>query len=142
MKYFALLVFALLTGCSNIETHTITVIEQAAEAAPEGVPGKFSLNIKATGTQNDYVYLNTESDYRDQRSLTIALHPSIISELSAKYQQHPETFFVGKRILVEGEAKRAKIRFYSKGKPTDKYYYQTHIKVTDTKQIEIVDSNS
>lgn len=142
MKYLTTLVFILLAGCANIETHTMSVIEQAAEAAPDGVPGEYSLSIKATGIQNDYVYLNTESDYRDQRSLTVTLHPSIITELTAKYQQPPETFFMGKRIIVKGEAKRAKIRFYSRGQATDKYYYQTHIKVTNTEQIEIVDSNS
>ncbi|WP_276328890.1 hypothetical protein [Shewanella japonica] len=40
--------------------------------------------------------------------------------------------------MIKGQAKRQKIEFYSKGKRTDKYYYQTHILVKGLSQIEVI----
>lgn len=113
-------------------------IQLAAEAAPRGVPGVFALYVKATGTQNDFIYLNSELDYRDQRCLTIAIHPSTSKQLEAMLGASPLIAFKGKNILVKGAAIRTKIGFFlPDGKRTDEYYYQTHVNVTDPRQIEI-----
>lgn len=45
----------------------------AADAAPAGVEGTFALTVLGTGSQRDQLFLNSESDYRDQRSLTVAM---------------------------------------------------------------------
>ena len=118
------------------------IIRAAAEAAPEGVDGVFTLKIVAAGKQRESVYLNTQEDYRDQRSVTIAVHPRVIPQVIAKYGSSPQEYFIGKTIKVNGRAKRTKITFYSKGIATNKYYYQTHIRLLDISQIQSVGSEA
>lgn len=138
-----------LTGC--ISTHpplpqsavsghsdTMEIIRTAAESAPNGVQGEYVLSIKAAGSQGRFVYLNTELDYRDQRSVTIAIHPSIVPEFVARYGSPPQDYFINKTISVSGQAKRTRINLSSNGRPTGKYYYQTHIRVMEISQIKVI----
>jgi hypothetical protein len=113
-------------------------IFKAADAAPAGVAGRFRLTIQATGHQDGHVYLNSETDYRDQRNLSIDLCPVSLASMKDKFAADPETFFVGKTIEVRGVAHRVKITFLSDGKPTDRYYYQTHVRVCSADQISLV----
>lgn len=149
MKNVALVFILLLAGCASttstsspVFSDPMQIIKAAADSAPKGVPGQYTLQIVATGSQGRYVYLNTEDDYRDQRAITVALHPKIIAQLSAKYGMSPQEYFVNKAIVVDGEAQRVKIVFISDGKPTNKYYYQTHIRLMDISQLEVVGENT
>jgi hypothetical protein len=153
MKIVLLAFVLLLSGCAVTSTDstslrkvaysdTTEIIRDAAELSPKGVSGEFTLEIKAAGNQGPYVYLNTELDYRDQRCVTVAIHPRIVSEFIAKYGSTPLVYFVDKSIVVNGQAKRVRINFTSEGKPTGKYYYQTHIRVMDISQIEVVHGNT
>jgi hypothetical protein len=120
------------------------IIKAAADSAPKSVGGKFTFKIKATGIQagDNRVFLNTELDYRDQRNITIALSSNAVKELENLTGSAPINFFKGKTIEVQGEAQRVRINFTSMGRRTEKYYYQTHIRVTQASQIKIVDINS
>ena len=108
------------------------------ENAPNGVKGTFTFQIKASGIQKGKVFLNTELDYRDRRAVTISLTPQIALELTNKYGLSPYTYFLDKTITVTGEAKRVKIDFISKGRRTNKYYFQTHINVSSVEQIKVL----
>jgi len=137
-------VLLIASGCATTSTlgqsqwiQPAQAVQLAAEAAPNGVSGVFALRVQATGTQDDFTYLNSELDYRDQRNLTIAIAPTAARQLETQLGANPLVALKGKRILVNGVATRAKIVFLSDGKPTDKYYYQTHVRVTDPKQIAI-----
>ena len=113
-------------------------VELAADAAPSGVAGVFDVPVRATGDQDGIIYLNTELDYRDQRNLSIDIPPDVAAALQTKYGESPETYFNGKHLAVTGAAQRVTIWFFSNGVQTDKYYYQTHVKVTDPSQLQIV----
>lgn len=145
MKNVVLAFIFVLAGCASTTSHTtytysdtMEIIKAAAESAPKGVPGQYTLQIVATGSQGEYVYLNTEKDYRDQRAITVALHPKVIAQLSAKYGMPPQEFFIDKTIVVNGRAQRVEIAFLSEGKPTGKYYYQTHIRLMDISQLRVM----
>lgn len=145
MKNVVLAFIFLLAGCTFTTSHTTStfsdpmeIIKAAADSAPKGVPGQYTLQIIATGSQGQYVYLNTEKDYRDQRAITVALHPRVIAQLSTKYGMPPQEYLVNKAIVVNGKAQRVKISFLSDGKPTGKYYYQTHLRVMDISQLKVV----
>jgi hypothetical protein len=118
----------------------LEIIRSAAASAPDAIEGEYVLKIKGAGNQGPFVYLNTETDYRDQRAVTVAIHPRIVPMFTAKYGATPEEYFVGKSIIVTGPAKRIRINFTSQGKPSGKYYYQTHIRVMDISQIKVVDT--
>ena len=146
MKYLLIITVLFISACSttpevvsNPNTADImNVIALSEENAPNGVKGTFKLPIKASGAQGKVVYLNTEQDYRDRRNITVALHPKLIGELVETYGTSPDAYFINKTIEVTGEAKRAKIHFFSKGKYTDKYYFQTHIRVDSLNQIKVL----
>lgn len=143
MKIIGLLFVFFLSGCASLPAQnsysdTMDIIEAAATAAPAGVEGVYRFNVKATGHQRGYVYLNTELDYRDQRCITIAITPSVAKAFAKRFGSSPEAYFVNKSIQVTGEAKRKRIDFYSKGRLTDLYYYQTHIRVSDPGQIKLL----
>ena len=154
MKYLLILLAVALTGCSSTQltsnntqsttsplvySDTMEIIRAAAAAAPEKIEGEYTLKIKATGSQRRILFLNTENDYRDQRNVSIALSPSVISDLSKQYGLDLERFFVNKTLKVKGEAQRVKIYFMrAPGVPSTKYYYQTHIPITSISQLQII----
>lgn len=109
----------------------------AASAAPAGVEGVFAMRVQATGAQGHLTYLNSEQDCRDQRNLTVAIAPEAARQLTRRFGEHPRISLRDKDIRVRGSAVRTTIRFYANGKPTAKYYYQTHVNVTDAGQIEV-----
>jgi len=51
--------------------------------------------------------------------------------------EHPSVALKGKDILVRGKAVRTTIRLIADGRVSDKYYYQTHVNVTDPAQINV-----
>jgi hypothetical protein len=109
------------------------------DAAPPGVKGSFDLRVQATDARDGKVWLNSEHDYRDQRNLTVVIPANVADSLRAKYGASPETFFRDKRIEVSGVARRATILFFDDaGRPTGKYYFQTHVQVSDPAQIRLL----
>lgn len=153
MRVVLIAFILVLTGCSSTQpaqqqttqsgySDTMEIIRSAAESAPNGVKGEYVLNIKAAGNQGPFVYLNTELDYRDPRAVTVAIHPSIVPEFVAKYGREPQEYFINKSISVTGQAKQIRINFMSQGRPSGKYYYQTHIRVTDISQIKVLSGHA
>jgi hypothetical protein len=150
MKNIFMALALLLSGCASTDSVLVTtdtilatadtmrIIEQAAEVAPYGVKGNFSFTIKAAAKPGEIVYLNTELDYRDRRCITIALSPKVASHIEQQYGVTAQEYYLGKKIQVNGTAKQVKIWFFERGKRTDKYYYQTHIRIIRPKQIEVL----
>lgn len=111
----------------------------AADAAPGSVSGTFVLEVRASGRQSGRIFLNSEKDYRDQRNLTVAIQPTVFESLRRRLGDWPDVALAGKLIHVRGAARRVRIDFLDNhGRPSGKYYYQTHINVTQANQITIV----
>jgi len=117
-------------------------IFMTAEAADSNatVSGVFELKVQAVKEENlgKMSYLNSELDYRDQRNITIDIPLNIRIGLTDKYNDSLENIFMDKKIRVNGVAKRMKVNFYSHGVKTDKYYYQTHVRIYNIDQIEVI----
>ena len=125
------------------DTNVMEIIRQAAEAGGEGVKGEYTIKIKAAGKSQRALYLNTEADYRDPRNVSVSIHPRAFKAFRKKYGDEAQDFFVGKKIKVEGEARRIAVQL-TQGTETSRplYYYQTHIHVFKSSQITIIDENS
>ena len=109
---------------------------KAADAAPAGVAGDFGFHIEAVGTdRSTWLFLNSEADYRDQRNLTLAVAPTVQATLRQRYGADLQAALKGRQILVRGIARRVRIDFTINGQPSGKFYYQTHVRVTDPRQI-------
>ena len=148
LKYLTLLSVLTLSACSSVQhlpalgegtIANMNLIALSEQSAPKGVSGTFQFYIKTAGSQYGDVFLNTEADYRDRRAITISIDSKVAAKLTEKYGQSADTFFIGKTIEVTGEAKRVTIDFLSKGRKTNKYYYQTHVAVNSINQLRIVE---
>ena len=87
-------------------------------------------------------FLNSEEDYRDQRSLNVGVHPRVTARFMAINGMPPDLFLKGKLIRVTGRAKRVRVDFVVRGERSGKYYYQTQVRVTDLNQIEVVPNDT
>lgn len=111
-------------------------IQLAAANPLRGVSGRFPMKVRAAG-RSELLHLNSETDYRDQRNVTITVLSAAEAGLATRLGKPPIEAMVGRDIVVSGRARRVRIVFYSDGKPTDKYYYQTHVVVSDADQIAL-----
>ena len=129
-------------GCNNNKINNnlspMKAIEKSAESAPATVSGVFEMTIKSTECKQRMEFLHSETDNQDQRNLTVALRPNAVKELTDKYGINPEQYFLGKRIKVNGEAKRTKEWVFYKNKNTRKYFYQTKIFVMSADQVTVL----
>ncbi|MFM7027697.1 MAG: hypothetical protein ACKOXK_03345 [Chakrabartia sp.] len=109
----------------------------ADTVAPKaGIAGEFDLTIASVGEQQGRYYLNSEEDYRERNCLSVILTPDIAQELIGTSDlESVAVRLKGKRIAVQGIARRVRIDLTDKGRPTGKYYYQVHVAVTDPRQI-------
>ena len=112
-------------------------VELAALYTPDGIDGTFDLLVENTGVKDGYVFLNSESDFRDQRNLSIAIGPKAVQALTVTLKGPPQDTLRGKRVRVKGTAKRLQVYFVRDGKPTEHFLYQTYVNVDDPAQIQV-----
>ncbi|MDQ3511802.1 MAG: hypothetical protein M3414_09030 [Pseudomonadota bacterium] len=121
----------------------VQTVVLAAEAAPDWLPGVFGLQVqgsgRGSGREAGYVFLNSEADYRDPRSVTVRFTPTAAAAYRSKHGADPDVVLAGKTILVYGFARQQRIDFVRFNVLSGKYYYQTHIIVTDPDQVTAYD---
>lgn len=120
-------------GCLT-PVEAVTFADTVAPKA--GIAGEFDLTIASVGERQGRYYLNSEEDYRERNCLSVVLAPDIAQALVGKPDL--ETLAVrmkGKRIAVQGVARRVRIDLTDRGQATGSYYYQVHVVVTDVRQI-------
>ena len=114
---------------------------QLAAASPEnGVTGVFEFTVRASGQGRSHVYFNSEADYRDQRCLTLSLTRGNAAALIESFGLQGREDLIGKKVRVEGTAKRVRISIAEEGRRTGIYYYQTHVYVDDPGRVRLVEA--
>lgn len=129
-----------LPSCARGCLSPVEAIAYAAYLAPRAaVAAEFEMTVKAIGTDNGRIFLNSETDYRDRNCLSIALTPSAaLLNLGASDVNALRQKLVGRRIVVRGVAQRVRIEFLADGKPSGKYYYQVQVPVSNNRQIALM----
>ena len=123
-----------LSGRLKAETPA-DAIQRAIGAGGNGTPGVFAVEVQGTGRDTWNVYANSLADYRDPASLTVRFAKPAAQVLAAKHGQPLDALLRGKRIVVAGYVRRERIAYRANGVETGKYYYQTHLWVTDPGQL-------
>jgi hypothetical protein len=132
------------TGADAAALTPREAIVAAADAADATAPaarvvrGVFELPVRATGRQDGRLYANSERDYRDQRNLTVAIEPAAEAGLRERLGGDPAAALIGRRLRVIGAAQRVTIRFSCGDGPSEKYYFQTHVRVFRADQVAVV----
>ena len=113
-------------------------VMNAAEVAPQGVSGLFEMTVRGSGIADaGRLYLNSQPDYRDPRNMSVVLTPAMQAQLRERFGADPAEFLDGKRIAVRGTARRVRIAFIANGRPTEKYYYQTHLMLEQPSDLSV-----
>lgn len=126
----ALVVAVPAAGQSGAPLKPAQAIAAAAAGDAEGV---FEFPIGSVGESGYSLFLNSSADYRDPGNLSVELQPGAIAELKARLGGEPREILVGKRIRVNGTARRVPIP-----RRDGSTYFQTRIEVDRGSQIEIV----
>lgn len=144
LKIKALFLSLFLTGCATqvpLQKDALSpqqAIMMAADVAPQPVYVTVDLQVRGIGMQNGFTYLNSEKDYRDQRNVSLEITPEVLAQVEAKFGGQLAAFARGKHVLVKGPARRVTIWFFDdEGRRSDKFYYQTHVRVSDPAQIQL-----
>ena len=69
----------------------------------------------------------------------MALPSTVADDLATRLDADPREALIGRTLLVQGEAKRTRIEFVANGRRTGRYYYQTHVTLSDAGQIALVE---
>lgn len=120
-------------GCLS----AIEAVTMADTVAPKaGIAGEFDLTIASIGERQGRFYLNSEEDYRERNCLSVVLTPHVVQSLVGSVSLSDLAVRMkGKRIAVQGIARRVRIDLTEKGQATGTYYYQVHVVVTEPRQI-------
>ena len=108
-------------------------VHAANDDPRNGISGTFLVTVRNIDLTGHGLYLNSETDYRHQANLTVWLAPDQADAL--QLDNLPLERLVNRRLLVQGTARRAKIVFSTDGIPSDKYYYQTQLRLNDPRQV-------
>ncbi|MTW33183.1 hypothetical protein GM655_10130 [Pseudoduganella danionis] len=145
LKIKALFLSLLLAGCATqapVQKDALSpqqAIMMAADVAPQPVYITLDLQVRGIGSQNGFTYLNSEKDYRDQRNVSLEITPEALAQVEAKFGGQLAAYARGKHILVKGPVRRVTIWFFDDaGRRSDKFYYQTHLRVSDPAQIQLL----
>ncbi|CAN5344135.1 hypothetical protein BH09PSE3_BH09PSE3_04870 [soil metagenome] len=80
--------------------------------------GRFEMKVLATGHVGGSVFLNSSTDYRAPDDLSLRLLPNVVAAFTKRFGQSPETYFIGKHVVVDGTIKRELIV------NTDRYFHR------------------
>ncbi len=126
-----------LSACAGTVHSFITPEQAVIAAAARPTAGAFRFVVRATGRQDFLLYLNAQPDYRDQRNLSVEVPPAVELELGQRFGADVPTFLRGRTIVVRGIARRVAIDFTAGGRPTGKYYYQTHVRLEEADDLSL-----
>ncbi|MFP4208306.1 MAG: hypothetical protein ACLFSC_06560 [Wenzhouxiangella sp.] len=122
-------------------TEVIDVILDAADSFT-GITATAVFVVRGVGERGEadqrVWYLNSERDYRDFRSLNVAISPTVAKQLQEAEGIETVHELLGRSIRVRGVARRVPIYFFCQGRQTESYYYQTQLPIIDREQIQIL----
>jgi hypothetical protein len=114
-------------------------VMKAADAFPRPVLAVFEFRVQRAEQVGPKFFVGSEEDYRDPRNLSTEILPAALTGLHARFGPDISKALLGRKLRVVGAARRVRIDIIGNGHPTGKYYYQTHVPVSDASQVELAD---
>ena len=111
-------------------------VMKAADAFPRPLAAVVEFTVRRAEQVGANFFLNSEADYRDPRNISVRISPQAIAGLRARFGPRLGGL-TGRAVLVVGPVMRTRIDFTTGGKPSGKFYYQTHQIVFDANQVEL-----
>ena len=114
------------------------VVQAVAEAPTRGLPGQFAFIVRGGGRDGGRLFLNSEVDYRDAGTLTVAVDGPVAAALTEQLGGPPEQRLIGRTIVVQAVARRVRIDILANGLATGRFYTQTHVPVSQPQALHVV----
>jgi hypothetical protein len=133
----------LLASCASPLPQTtqlrLTPAQAVINAAemPGGVSGVFEMVVRSTGREGGKLFLNSELDYRDPRNLTIDISPAVEKALQERLGAPVENAVARRAVAVRGTARKVRTNFTIEGRPSGKYYFQTHLTLGSARDLTV-----
>lgn len=107
----------------------------AAKPSLKGVSGQFSMVVAASDRTQGATFLNSTQDYRAPENVTFKLSPLVAKRLQERIGQPPETYLIGKRIIVNGRINRSPVYNVENGRATSVNRIQHIVNIEQFNQI-------
>jgi hypothetical protein len=139
--FFLLLALCLGACASPIVVSGPTEAIRLAVTYPDGIYVQVVMDVRSAGTgrnlETGVVFLNSDPDYQNLRSLNVVLSPEVVKKLILDRKIDPIQDFLHHTIRVTGIAKRIPIEVKD-GPYAGSFYFQTHLEVTDADDIQLL----
>lgn len=110
-------------------------IAAADRGTRNGVSGRYEM-IVAAGSRNDMaVFLNSLPDYRAPGNVTFSLSHAVAAKLATRFRVPPETYLLGRRVVVDGVIVKSAIWNSFSGRPHSFNRYGYTVRVERVAQI-------
>ncbi|MDP3405896.1 MAG: hypothetical protein Q8S03_14480 [Brevundimonas sp.] len=108
------------------------------EAPNRGLYGQFAFIVRGWGRDGTRVFLNSQQDYRDSGTLTVALGGEAVAALVEQFGGPLDNRLIGRTIVATGVARRVRIDLTANGQPSGLFHAQTHVRVGQASEIHLV----
>lgn len=145
---FAALVLVADVGFAADRTYRpVSTVEQAIELAAtsrSGIDVEIDMPVKrmgeGAGHEKGRIFLDSEDDYRDPRSLNIQVFPDAVRDLKMRGGERFFETLVGRTVHVRGTVIRVPIRVMHLQKRVG-YYFQTQMYVRSADDLRVSDGS-
>jgi len=130
-----------LAGSAAASEPQIEVLEPPAalalaQTAPsKGWSGRFAMTVLAAEKTSRATFLNSTEDYRRPDNVTFRLSPRVAKALHERFGAPPESYLIGKRVIVDGRIQRRPVVNVRYGKPHSFNRFQHMVEIDATRQI-------
>jgi len=134
---FYLLMFGM-GGCGS-GVYTPETTSLALKADPSGVVGKFRITVREVIWQHDRLFLISDKNYRDPRTLVVVVNGDTARDVLRGKSQTAEQYFLGHDIRATGLARRVRIFLKDRdGNLTRSSYEQTRVIIGDATDLDVL----
>lgn len=123
-----------------VEPRVCSAAEAVSEVAlspTSGLAGQFAFIVRGWGRDGGRIFLNSQADYRDAGTLTVALSGPAADALAGQTGGSLDQL-VGRTIVATGVARRVRINLTYNGRATEYFYFQTHVPVSRANDLRVV----
>ena len=127
-------------GASQVAAGPAEAIGAAAMAGRKGVAGQWTIKVRTVGrASGGRLHLNSSDNYRDPSNLSVSIDKWAARWVLERNGAKRDADLIGRTVIVTGFARKVPIVFTEDGRRTGKFYFQTHVDVTDQSKVRFVD---
>lgn len=115
----------------------VEAIAAVDKAGNHGITRTVEFTVRSAHSTRSGTFLNSERDYRDPGNLSVLMTPAVAQHLARRLGRAPQTYLIGKAIVVNGYLVRVPIHKVVAGQATPEGYYQHRVLVRRSDDVTV-----